>query len=218
MKDDDDTVDSPAKAKRSFIRVLIRKLRFRLADLMWLAVLTAVLILWFKDHQSLSDRLASVNTRSSWSVRQVLGKPDTPAAGDYGTAWASQGQDSGEEWLIVEFSRSVNATQVQIEETYNPGAVHRICSVDFKGHETEIWKGKDPTAVGSSKGSSAIKFLTPSATRRLKIYLDSARVPGWNEIDAVALHGMDGTIQWASDAWASSCFGSNQTLPKLFWP
>ena len=194
------------------------KFRFRLLDMMWLALLTAVLILWYKDHTSLSNQLASVNTSRSWSVRQVLGQPDTPIAGDQGTAWASMGQDTGTEWLVVEFPNAVMATKIQIEETYNPGAVNRICSVDFKGFETEVWKGKDPTAVGSGKGTSMIKLQKPISSRRFKIYLDSAAVPGWNEIDAVALHGKDGAVQWASNAWASSCFGSNQTLPPLFWP
>lgn len=197
---------------------MVRRLRFRLMDMMWLALVSALLILWYKDHQSLSNQLASVNTSRSWSVRQVLGQPDTPRAGDYGTAWASASQDSGVEWLVVEFPRSVEVTKIQIEETYNPGAVDRVCSVDFKGHETEVWKGTDPTAVGAGRGVSIIVPDQPVSSRRFKIYLDSARVAGWNEIDAVALHGKNGSVQWASNAWASSCFGSNQILPTLFWP
>ncbi len=187
-------------------------------DLLWLTLLTAILILWYKDHVFLQDQLSSVNTGQSWSVRQVIGNPDTPMAGDYGTAWASAGQDTGSEWLIVEFPNSVTAEKIQIEETYNPGAVVRICSVDFKHQETEVWAGTDPTAVGSGKGTSLITFDTPINSRRFKIYLDSANVPGWNEIDAVALHARGGRIQWTSNAWASPCFGSNQTLPPLFWP
>lgn len=194
------------------------RLRFRLLDLMWLALITAILILWYKDHRYLTDQLASINTSQSWSVKQILGKPDTPTAGDRPTAWAAAGQDSGIEWLIVEFPRAVTATKLQIEETYNPGAVMRVCSVDFKRHEQEIWKGKDPTPPSSMMGTSIIPFKDPISSRRFKIYLDSAAVPGWNEIDAVALHGDDGSVQWASDAWASSCFGGNQTLPTLFWP
>ena len=120
--------------------------------------------------------------------------------------------------MVVEFPRAVLATKLQIEETFNPGAVNRLCSLDWKGRETEIWKGKDPTSVGSGKGSSVIALAEPIASRRFKIYLDSASVPGWNEIDAVALHGKNGSLQWASDAWASSAFGSNQSLPNIFWP
>ena len=89
------------------------RIRFRLMDMMWLALVSALLILWYKDHQSMSNQLASVNTRTSWSVRQVLGLPDTPRAGDYGTAWASASQDSGVEWLIVEFPRSVKVSKIQ---------------------------------------------------------------------------------------------------------
>ncbi|MCA9139519.1 MAG: hypothetical protein KDB00_22250 [Planctomycetales bacterium] len=187
-------------------------------DMLWLALVSALLILWYKDHQSLANQIASVNTRSNWSIQQVLGQPDTPRAGDFGTAWASSLQDSGVEWLVVEFPRSVDVAKIQIEETYNPGAVNRVCSVDFTGRETEIWSGKDPTAVGSSRGSSMIVPSQTINSRRLKIYLDSANVLGWNEIDAIALHGTDGSIQWATDAWASSSFGSNQRLPSLFWP
>lgn len=215
-----ETVETPRRPGKRLLGSVLggRRFRFRLLDLMWLALLTAVLILWYKDHRSLSDRLSSLNTSENWSVRQVLGKPNTPQAGDQGSAWASRLQDSGTEWLIVEFPRSVSATKIQIEETFNPGAVNRVCSVDFKHRETEVWKGQDPTPVGSGKGTSMITLAEPITSRRFKIYLDSAGVFGWNEIDAVALHGKDGTIQWASDAWASSSFGSNQTLPTLFWP
>lgn len=166
----------------------------------------------------MEDKLLSRNTRSSWSVRQVLGKPNTSVAGDQVTAWASQSQDSGMEWLVVEFPTRMNATKIQIEETYNPGAVNRICSVDWRGNETEIWKGVDPTPQGSGKGSSVIAFDQPVSTRRVKIYLDSATVRGWNEIDAVALIDKSNAKQWAIDAWASSCFGENQELPQWFWP
>ena len=212
MREIEPTVTSRSRTSRQW------RLRFRLLDLMWLALLTAVLILWYKDHQSLSNQLASVNTRHGWSVRQLLGRPDTPTAGDRSTAWASLHQDSGTEWVIVEFTRSVAAIGLQVEETYNPGAVNRVCSVDFRGGETEVWKGKDPTAVGSGKGSSIITFANPISSRRFKIYLDSRGLAGWNEIDALGLHGKDGSIQWASDAWASSSYGANQEPPALYWP
>lgn len=193
-------------------------LRFRLMDLMWLSAFTAVLMLWYQDHERLTNQLSSQNRRSSWSVRQVLGKPNTPFAGDQATAWASQGTSAKNEWLIVEFPAMKTATKLQIEETYNPGAVVRVCSVGWRGDETELWKGVDPTPVTAAKGTSVIKFNQPTKTRRVKIYIDSASVPGWNEIDAVALIDENLRLQWASDAWASSCFGDNQPLPEWFWP
>lgn len=106
----------------------------------------------------------------------------------------------------------------QIEESYNPGAVVRVSSIDFKKSESVLWRGKDPTPPTAAMGTSMIAFDEKVSARRFKIYLDSGAVSGWNEIDAVALHGDDGSIQWASNAWASSCFGDNQALPALFWP
>ena len=40
----------------------------------------------------------------------------------------------------------------------------------------------------------------------IRVYLDTAKVPGWNEIDAVELIGRDGTRQWAKSATASSTY------------
>ena len=51
---------------------------------------------------------------------------------------------------------------------------------------------------------SAPPGLTASG---VKVYLDTTRVPGWNEIDAVELIGRDGSRQWASTSSASSSYG-----------
>ena len=107
---------------------------------------------------------------------------------------------------------------MEIVETYNPGAVRRICSVNSLGRETELWKGVDPTPTTAAMGRSLIALPAGTKTRRLKIYLNSPAVPGWNELDAVGLHAKDGTVQWASNAWASTAYGDNQRLPGWFWP
>ena len=38
------------------------------------------------------------------------------------------------------------------------------------------------------------------------LHLDTTRVSGWNEIDAVELIGRDGSRQWATSAKASSSY------------
>jgi hypothetical protein len=43
----------------------------------------------------------------------------------------------------------------------------------------------------------------------IRIYLDTTRVTGWNEIDAVEVVGRDGTRQWATGAQASSFYGQD---------
>jgi len=56
---------------------------------------------------------------------------------------------------------------------------------------------------------------TPSANivaRRVKVYLDTKRVAGCNEIDAVELVGRDGSRQWTKSASASSSYGASTGL------
>lgn len=209
-----------SRAKAALIRLKQWRPRFQLRDLLWLSLLSAVGMTWYRDRQALIDQLSPRidNRGSSWSINQILGPPDTPSSGDQPTAWASASQDSSPEWVVVEFPRMSNAAQVEVVETYNPGAVRRICSVNAVGSEVELWTGIDPTPRTAAMGRSIFSVPKDTRVRRIKVYLDSRSVPGWNEIDAVALHDCDGTVQWASDAWASSSFGSNQELPTWFWP
>lgn len=208
------------KAAAALLRVKSWRPRFQLRDLLWLALLSAVAMTWYRDHQQLQEQISAriENRGSSWSIKQILGAPDTPSPGDRSTAWASASQDSSPEWVVVEFPKIFDVATVEVVETYNPGAVRRVCSVNALGLEHELWKGSDPTPTSALMGRSLFSVPKGTQTRRIKVYLDSVAVPGWNEIDAVALHDRDGSIQWATDAWASSAFGSNQELPNWFWP
>ena len=51
--------------------------------------------------------------------------------------------------------------------------------------------------------------------RSVKVYLDTSRVPGWNEIDAVELIGRDGSRQWARQASASSTYAERGAPGQL---
>ena len=108
--------------------------------------------------------------------------------------------------------------EVQIYETLCPGAVWRVTHFTADGKESELWKGKDPTPVGAAWGVSKIKIHPKTDVRRIKIYIDSQRVPDWNEIDAVGLVDAEGTVTWAAKAYASSSFGVQTGLPDRVPP
>jgi hypothetical protein len=67
-----------------------------------------------------------------------------------------------------------------------------------------LWEGAEPAA------QPPVDFSVPVQgnvlANSIKVYLDTARVPGWNEIDAVELIGRDGSRQWAKQASASSTY------------
>ncbi len=121
--------------------------------------------------------------------------------------------DAQEEWLELTYRRRVAAMGVNVYETLNPGAVCRVTYYDTSGEEQVAWEGDDPTPVDAKfkLSPSKIRFGRAVETDRVRIYLDSPRVKGWNEIDAVGLiealsEGFPEQEHWALDAKASSTF------------
>ena len=77
------------------------------------------------------------------------------------------------------------------------------------GEEVVGWKGTDPTPQTNDRGVSIIPVAIPFKTQRVKLYIDSASVAGWNEIDAVGMRYGNNKILWAERAYASSSYGRN---------
>ncbi len=143
--------------------------------------------------------------RRSWGPEQVLGPPDTFDAGDRPTAWAPRLSQGGkDEWLQVNYDRSVELSEVRVHETYNPGAIAKLVAVLPGGGEAVIWEGV--MSQGQAPLETALTVTPGVRAQSVKIYFDRTRAPGWNEIDAVELVARDGTRQWASSATASTSF------------
>jgi hypothetical protein len=156
---------------------------------------------------------------AAWSPQRALGPPDTPVAGDFHTAWASATADGSDEWIELEFAQPVAAVEVRVHESFNPGAIASLSVFDEAGRELVTAQPVTDRAPGP--GPHVAKFVVPGGgsvrTRRVKVFVDSISVPGWNEIDAVGLVDGAGNVQWATAARASSWYGSqavmNASLP-----
>jgi hypothetical protein len=193
--------------RRGLRALLGRLLRFRLSTLLLLITIAAVLLAWRRDRavmQARIDKLLSPDPH--WGVAETIGPPDTQGFGDITTAWASKTPDDQPEWLELEYAQAVTPQAIWIYETFNPGAVVKVCSVGMLGFETVLWEGKDPTPAGTPGGISKISLRTRVAVDRVKIYFDSPAVPGWNEVDAVGLVYGKNQIEWAQSARASSSY------------
>jgi hypothetical protein len=165
------------------------------------------------------DRAGAIQIKSvrikgaSWSPQQAAGAPDTLIVGDQSSAWASQTADSGPEWLILEYARAVIPRQIKVYESCGPGALIRVSAFDETDTEHPAWSGTDPSplnsaATGSPVPVSTIPISLQFPTRKIKIELDSGKVPGWNEVDAVALISDKNELQWARKVRASSTYAS----------
>ncbi len=161
------------------------------------------------------DLAATPSPKRAWGPEQVVGPPDTEVAGDVQTAWASRTQDEQDEWLLVEYAEPVVPKEVRIYETYHPGAVNRVTAFRLDGTEVEVWKGQDPTSADSDKGVSKIPVKVDFKTHRVKIYIASKEVPGWNEIDAVGLVDQADKTQWAVAVDASSTYAARPPVAEM---
>jgi hypothetical protein len=152
------------------------------------------------------DQTAVQRQKRAWGPEQATGEPDTDMAGDIPTAWASASQDGQDEWLTLEYDQPLVPTAVLVHETFNPGALVRVTAFKLDGEEVELWKGTDPTTSDNDKGVSEIPVRVSFPIARVRLYLDSANVPGWNEIDAVGLRDKEKKVHWAVAADASTTY------------
>jgi len=133
---------------------------------------------------------------ADWSAEQILGQPNTylavktasvPKNGDLPTAWASESEDGQSEFIKVGFEIPAQITGVKIYETYNPGSVERVEAIDETGNAHLLWQG---VAEVLPKRKRIFRIDVPPTAYKvhaLVIHLDSQRVPGWNQIDAVGI-------------------------------
>ncbi len=135
---------------------------------------------------------------TNWSMRQALGAPDTyPRHGDLNTAWASRAPDAEGEFLEVGFDRPVRIRAVIVAETFNPGAITAITAGLASGsRQVLVREGVTPiTAMGGEYAAQLHRFdlrgCTAEPIASIRIDLDSAAVPGWNEIDAIGVEPCD---------------------------
>jgi hypothetical protein len=142
--------------------------------------------------------------RHAWGPEQATGPRDTFQGGDMQTAWASKTPDGGPEWLLLGYEQAVGIAEVRVWETHDPGAITKVTALLDDDTEVALWEGQDPTT--QTPGELVVPVEADVQARRIKLYLDSAGHPGWNEIDAVELVSKDGIRQWASTASASSSY------------
>lgn len=143
-----------------------------------------------------------------WSAKQATGRPDTPLHGDFATAWAPLREDMGEVTLDLLYGTAVRVESVLLHETLNPGAVARILAFTPEGTWDVVWEGRGAPAQTPVWFAPPVR-ATDYVTSRIRVVLDTDRVPGWNEIDAVELVG-DERRQWAIGAEASSSFADDE--------
>jgi hypothetical protein len=129
-------------------------------------------------------------TDDSWSAEQATGSPDVFDCGDNSSAWASESYETEIEWLAVTFRETVIPTQVNIYQSFNPGAIIAIGIVPANGDDPIIFEDLEDLSNGCP---SVFSISLPDGlpeSNGLVIVLNQTLVGDWNEIDAVELVGI----------------------------
>jgi hypothetical protein len=180
-------------------------IRFRLTTILLCVAIVAVALAWRRDHQQLAAVLHSYkNPVLYYGATQATGPPNVPQQGDSRNAWCPATINSGPEWLLLEFEKSVAPTAILVHESFAPGAVVRITHLPISGQEVTLWQGTYTPTPGTAGSVAKLPVSVGIKTNRIKVYLDTAAAPGWNEIDAVGMEYGNSDVIWASGAKASS--------------
>ena len=125
---------------------------------------------------------------SGWSAMQATGAPNVEDCGDNQSAWASQSQDS-KETLTLYYDTPVTPGQVNVHQTYNPGAITGIELVPAGGGAPR----RVPNSADRDKACPHVfELKVPPGFPPVDgviIRLDQSRTGNWSEIDAVELVG-----------------------------
>jgi hypothetical protein len=139
-------------------------------------------VVWASSVRGFSTQYSA----DSWSAARVLGPPDAPpGGGDSPNAWASTEADGGAEFLEVAFAAPRRMSGVDIVESSSPGAVSRVELLLADG-ERAVVHDAPAGPLAQPELRRRIDFAcTEQPVVGVRVTIDSQRVPGWNEIDAI---------------------------------
>ena len=121
---------------------------------------------------------------------QATGAPDTLLPGDAATAWAPLEADDGEQWLELAYEFPLVPAEINIYESYNPGAIFSVEVYDLANEEWVVVWEDEPGPIDEPGRVLSIETAgIDVVTDGVRIWLDTSAVEGWNEIDAVELRG-----------------------------
>lgn len=140
-----------------------------------------------------SERTEAINQGPQYRAAQILGIPNKlPQIGDSKCAWSPSGADTyAEEFIKVGFEKPIKIRQVCIAENFNPGAVVRVLAYDSTDKEYLIHENKEDGPTVKGRMWNVIVPQTTYSVYAIKIIVAPAKIPGYNQIDAIGISEVD---------------------------
>jgi hypothetical protein len=127
-----------------------------------------------------------------YTAYEALGEENVfPNYGDLEFSWAPLTQDNQREFIVLGFETPQTIHTIEIYETYNPGAIDTVfVRNEGTGEWRKVYSKPARTDLPLESRVFAIYFQeTTFLVDAIRLALNSPAVPGWNEIDAVAIGG-----------------------------
>ena len=152
------------------------------------------------QHVQWAARLVAVSSQKSegkepFSPAQVLSTPNALPLGQISNeAWIPR-KEGPNEFIEVRFARSIAAQQVTVVENFNPGSITKIELVDTKNVHHEVYSNPNPGPLPEAFRTLEVRFPTAEyRTLGVKVYMNTAKVEGVNQIDAIGIADVASTM------------------------
>lgn len=146
---------------------------------------------WASKVVAFSSEYVDKETTKENRAIQALGKPSKlPQVGYSVCAWQPMTQNNSinEEFIIVSFDTIMSVRQIAIAENFGQGAISHVDVFDENNNIHPIWINNTPPTNELGKMLNLIlNQLTTFKVRSVRVSLNTSKVKGWNQIDAIAI-------------------------------
>jgi hypothetical protein len=108
----------------------------------------------------------------------------------------TQNNSINEEFIIVSFDTIMPVRQIVIAENFGQGAISHVDVFDENNNLHPIWINNTPPTNELGKMLNLIlNQLTTFKVRSVRVSLNTSKVKGWNQIDAIGISQSDQPIK-----------------------
>ncbi len=132
-----------------------------------------------------------------FKASQVIGEPrKLPATGQSDCAWSPAKMANPEgEWIKVGFDNPMEIEQIAVAENYNPGSISKIFVYDLADKPNLVYQNPNVNSLKVKGRMFSIFVKTDYKVKAVEIFLNTGRVPGFNQIDAIAISNSTDPIE-----------------------
>jgi len=144
---------------------------------------------WASSVEAVSSEFRYDKFPQQYLAKEILGAPSTLSINNANPcAWAPEVENRVEgEYIQVGFSRPSFIQQVLIHETFNPGSIRKITILGANGESKVVYVNDSIEKLNEARMLQVKMARTPFKVSSVKIEMETSKVAGYNQIDAVGI-------------------------------